>query len=60
MKDFEAFAKMLVVKGIIIGYSKTLKRVYVGDSTKAQFATKALKEGGYGDYEVVVTGFFQP
>lgn len=59
MRDFDEFARLLVAKKIIVGYSKKLKQVYVDDAAKVSLVAKALDEGGYGDYKVIVTGFFK-
>jgi hypothetical protein len=59
VRDFEEFARLLVAKRIIIGYSKVLKQVYVADESKVAAVAKVLDEGGYGDYKVIVTGEFR-
>ncbi|MEM3942772.1 MAG: hypothetical protein QXJ59_01695 [Thermofilaceae archaeon] len=57
--DREALFKLLVARGLIIGYSKVLKQVYVDSDKKVVHVTKVLDEAGYGDYKVVVTGPFE-
>jgi hypothetical protein len=59
VRDFEEFAKLLVARRIIVGYSKVLRQVYVADESKVAHVAKVLDEGGYGDYKVIVTGEFR-